>query len=136
MIYSLDSCTLIFLFRKHPCVCLAFEEKKKDNVMLIPPIAYYEVLRGLSDINSKTKIEKVKALYQIARNYIQLPEKEVMEKAADIYIDLKRRGFTVGSNDIIIAAWSVLAGATLVTDNTKDFENINGLTTENWREQR
>jgi tRNA(fMet)-specific endonuclease VapC len=46
---------------------------------------------------------------------------------------LKKKGFTVGSNDIIIAAWSMLAGAILVTDNIKDFENIDGLKTENWR---
>ena len=135
MLYSLDTCTLILLLRNNPNVFQNIKKAKEENaVLLISPMAYYEVLRGLSDVKAYSKIERVKAVYDVSQHYITLSEKKVMEMAADIYIELKKKGFTVGSNDIIIAAWSMLAGATLVTDNTKDFENIGGLKIENWRE--
>ncbi|MCL2107863.1 MAG: PIN domain-containing protein [Oscillospiraceae bacterium] len=134
MFYSLDACTLILSLRSNPNV---YQNMKRANenkdVVLISPMAYYEVLRGLSDVNAYAKIERIRAIYDVSQHYLTLSEKLVMETAAGIYIDLKKKGFTVGSNDIIIAAWTILAGATLVTDNTKDFENISGLSIENWR---
>ncbi|MDR0197346.1 MAG: PIN domain-containing protein [Oscillospiraceae bacterium] len=135
MLYSLDACTLILSLRNNPNVFRNIKRcKEENNVILISPIAYYEVLRGLSDIKAYSKIERIRAVYDVSQHYIALSEKSVMEKAADVYIELKKKGFTVGSNDIIIAAWSMLAGAVLVTDNVKDFENIDGLKIENWRE--
>ncbi|MCL2088946.1 MAG: PIN domain-containing protein [Oscillospiraceae bacterium] len=134
MFYSLDACTLILLFRKNPNVCAAITEKEKNNKIIIPPIAYYEVLRGFLNIGATTKTAKLKAMYENAYNLLQIPEKDVMEKGSEIYAELKQKGFTVGSNDILIAAWSILAESVLVTDNIKDFKNINELVIENWKE--
>jgi len=53
-------------------------------------------------------------------------------KAAHIYADLRKMGFTVSDDDIFIAAFCLLNEYTLVTRNTKDFENITGLQQVNW----
>jgi len=42
---------------------------------------------------------------------------------------------TVGDADILIAAFCIVNGYTLVTDNVKHFENIAGLRLMNWAEE-
>ncbi|MCL2087838.1 MAG: PIN domain-containing protein [Oscillospiraceae bacterium] len=135
MIYSLDSCTLILLFAQNYNVRKKFLEKDNEKVqMLIPPMAYYEVLRGYLNVGATKKTAQLRKMYENSYKIIQIPENDVMEKGAEIFVELKKKGFTVGSNDIIIAAWTMLTGSILVTDNTKDFKNIDGLKIENWKE--
>lgn len=51
---------------------------------------------------------------------------------ARLRTDLERRGLPIGANDLFIAAHALSLGATLVTDNTREFERVDGLTVENW----
>ena len=51
---------------------------------------------------------------------------------AEIRADLKRRGSLIDANDLFIAAHARALGLTLVTNNTAEFERVNGLTIENW----
>jgi predicted nucleic acid-binding protein len=53
---------------------------------------------------------------------------------ARIYADLYEKRFTVGDSDILIAAYCIVNDCTLVTANTKDYENIDGLSIVNWVE--
>jgi predicted nucleic acid-binding protein len=132
MIYALDTCTVIELFKKNPYVSNTFIKKEKRNKISYPPVVYYEILRGIMDNNAQKKINEVKTLYDCS--YVpEISEREVMEKSAEIYIFLKKQGITIGSDDIFIVAWCLIAGATLVTDNLKHFKRINGLKLENWK---
>jgi predicted nucleic acid-binding protein len=133
MRYSLDACTLVFLLYGDESVRDKLIEHETNNQILIPPMAYYEVLRGLLARNSVKKTAILKAMYQNSYALFQIHENDVFEKSAEIFVELKNKGFAVGSNDIVIAAWSILADSTLITDNTKDFENINELKFENWK---
>jgi tRNA(fMet)-specific endonuclease VapC len=45
---------------------------------------------------------------------------------------LEAAGQTIGLNDLLIAAHAHALGLTLVTDNTREFKRIQGLTIENW----
>lgn len=38
----------------------------------------------------------------------------------------------IGSNDLLIAAHALALDAILVTDNTREFERVQGLVIENW----
>jgi tRNA(fMet)-specific endonuclease VapC len=40
----------------------------------------------------------------------------------------------IGANDLLIAAHARCLGLTLVTNNTRGFERVNGLKLENWTE--
>ena len=51
---------------------------------------------------------------------------------AEIRADLKKRGAMIGANDLFIAAHARALGLTLVTNNTAEFERVNGLALENW----
>jgi len=52
--------------------------------------------------------------------------------AEEIYENLYRKGFTVGELDILIAAYCLTYNCSIVTNNTKDFENIDGLIIVDW----
>jgi tRNA(fMet)-specific endonuclease VapC len=45
---------------------------------------------------------------------------------------LERRGETIGSNDLWIAAHASAADLTLVTNNEREFRRVSGLKVENW----
>ena len=49
-----------------------------------------------------------------------------------IRADLRRRGQPIGANDMLVAAHALALGATLVTDNIREFERVGGLLLENW----
>jgi tRNA(fMet)-specific endonuclease VapC len=51
---------------------------------------------------------------------------------AEIRADLTRRGTLIGANDLFIAAHARALGLTLVTNNTAEFERVDGLKLENW----
>ncbi len=46
--------------------------------------------------------------------------------------ELERRGTPMGANDMLIAAHALAVDATLVTDNIREFERVDGLKLVNW----
>jgi tRNA(fMet)-specific endonuclease VapC len=57
---------------------------------------------------------------------------QTAEYAGKIRADLERNGQVIGGNDIMIAAIAVANNATLVTNNVREFERVQGLVIENW----
>lgn len=51
-----------------------------------------------------------------------------------IRAELEAAGQIIGMNDLLIAAHAYTLKATLVTNNTREFGRIRGLTVENWLE--
>ena len=52
--------------------------------------------------------------------------------AARIRADLEALGQPIGPYDIILAATALVAGATLVTHNLREFDRVKGLALEDW----
>jgi tRNA(fMet)-specific endonuclease VapC len=48
---------------------------------------------------------------------------------------LEQAGRPIGGNDLLIAAQGVALGATIVTDNEREFGRIEGIPRENWLRQ-
>ena len=53
-------------------------------------------------------------------------------EAACIRVELEARGVAIGPLDLMIAATALSLGATLVTNNTREFSRIEGLRLEDW----
>lgn len=49
-----------------------------------------------------------------------------------IRADLTRKGTLIGASDLLIAAHARALDVTLVTNNTREFERVDGLKLENW----
>ena len=96
-------------------------------------MAFYEIQRGLL---YKPSPKKEKIYFALRKHYgVGDMNTEMWVRAAHIYVELRHKGFTTSDDDIYIAAFCLINGYTLVTRNTKDFENIAGLHIENWTEQ-
>ena len=46
--------------------------------------------------------------------------------------DLERRGLPIGANDMLIAAQCLALDATMVTNNLREFQRVQGLRVEDW----
>ena len=131
MTYALDTNTIIHLMSQTPAVLA-----QRNNALglgaglIIPPYVNFELRRGFRYVQATAKERTYKDL--CARYHIGEMKSETWELAADIYADLRRSGYTVGDADILIAAFCMIDGYTLVTNNTKDFENIDGLRLVDW----
>jgi tRNA(fMet)-specific endonuclease VapC len=53
---------------------------------------------------------------------------------AQIRAALKVSGTMIGANDLFIAAHARCLGLTLVTNNTREFGRVQGISVENWNE--
>jgi len=131
MTYALDTNTLIYLISRNERVI-----EKRNNALLagcefiIPPVADYEIQRGLL---YRPSPRKEKIYFSIRQHHgVGIMTPKMWVKSASIYVDLRKKGFSVSDNDIFIAAFCLLNDYTLVTRNTKDFENIVGLRQVNW----
>lgn len=131
MDYALDTNTIIHLMRGTPSVRERREHATKQNArLIIPPYVDYEVRRGLI-IKPVPAHDKA---YGIIRDNCILEDMPPLAwvRAAHIYAELYSKRFTVKDADIIIAAFCLIKGYTLATNNTADFENIDGLFIEDW----
>jgi len=137
MTYALDANTISFFIRGEQKVSDNFHEKivEAGNPYVIPFIVAYEIRRWLLDKPTKALRAfalQFDALFESVKDKAGMPN-IVWEKAVDIYIALKQKGQLIGDADILIAAYCICNGYTLVTDNTNDFARIAGLELTNWK---
>ena len=132
--YCLDSNVVSDILRGEPSVMQHFNAAKRNNdKIFIPSIVYYEIIRGLKSAGKNRKLFAFQIFYDSAEHlYLDRNDMETIDKAADIYVQL-RKGQNIEDNDIYIAAISMVNGCTLVTANTRHFSRVEGLNFVNWR---
>ena len=70
---------------------------------------------------------------ELLENITVLPlDADVDHRYAGLRIALESNGQPIGPNDMLIAAHALALGLILVTDNTREFCRVPGLTVENW----
>jgi len=101
-----------------------------NHDIIIPQAVDYEMCRGFRLVSA----DKKKAVYNMFLQDCKIAEMDVSswKRAEEIYENLYRKGFTVGELDILIAAYCLNYNYTIVTNNIKDFENIDGLIITDW----
>ena len=131
--YALDTNIISFLLRGNKQLQeKVYQEANSGSGVIIPPIAYYEIKRGLIDYHAPVKL----AAFERLCNMLGVDELgiETLNKAAEIYGALKKIGRLIEDSDILIAATCLTGGYTLITDNTRHFERVDGLQYTNWNE--
>ena len=133
MTYSLDTNIIIRLLRNEAAVNASFDKAVgRKEAVAISPFVDYEMRRGFYYCPAQAKEQLYLSLCK--RYPVGEMTPAIWKRGASIYAGLRRRGFTVKDADILIAAFCIVNGYTLVTANTKDFENIDGLRLINWAE--
>jgi tRNA(fMet)-specific endonuclease VapC len=127
----LDTDTLSFYLKRHPNVVSHFDEYvEKHGYVSISRISVVEILGGLRAKNAVRQIERFKNL--IAEHKILDTTELSAEISADIFAELWKKGKHSGNYDILIAGIAIANDLILVTNNTKDYDNISRLSLDNW----
>ena len=133
MKYTLDTNVIIrYLRNELSSVENVDNALAKGYKLFISKIVDYEVCRGFKLMHQPShRKEQVYKLLTLRCPVIGI-DTIVWERAMDVYKELYHKGFTVGEFDILIAAFCLVHDCVLVTNNTKDFTNINGLAFVDW----
>ena len=130
--YTLDTNILSYILKGNQKIYKKMKDEiEKGNDFYINPISYYEIKRGLLAINSKNKLEKFNKYCDDLFTYVDL-SKEVLNRAVEIYVDLRISGKLIEDADIFIGAVCLENDLILITNNEKHFKRINGLSVVNW----
>jgi len=135
MIYALDTNTISFLLRakNNPEIAERFAtEIEQGNDYAIPPLSYYEIMWYLIRKKATVQLRYFQDLYQSSIVKPRMDEADLL-LAAQIRADLDEQGKPISDTDILIAAYCIVNEFILVTDNTRDFERIEGLKIVNWK---
>lgn len=131
MAYLIDTDTIIFALRNDKDVLAKFEENKNIPIS-ISMITYAELVfgakRSQNEQKNMIKVNHIRNIYPVE----ELSE-GVMEVFADVKAKLLGRGIRIEDMDLLIAATAIYNEMTLVTNNTKHFENVPDLKLENWK---
>jgi predicted nucleic acid-binding protein len=98
-------------------------------VIILAPIAYFEVIRGLQ---KRGDARGFQAMEEVRRSslYIEMSE-QIWAEAARIWVAAVRVKRGIEDADVLLAALASTEGATIVTDNVRHFTAL-GLPLENW----
>lgn len=132
MIRSLDTNILVDLLRgKEPSLQTRYLSQRPADYA-VSEIVRAELLHGAEMSREPlANRERVEAL--LAPLSLIPFAGHAAEVYGNIKADLQRNGILIGANDLLIAASAIACGHTLVTRNTKEFQRVHGLLTEEWR---
>jgi|SRR3990167_3490323 len=129
--FTLDTNIITALIKKDERVKSKINEAYEKNLCVtINAITYYEIKRGLGKIG---RLGKIKEFENICHNLeiLFIDEKEILDYASSLWVNLSQKGLAIEDADILIASIATVKGYILVS-NDSDFERVTGLKVENW----
>lgn len=133
MKYMLD--TNIIIYAKNDPAGKVYQTLSKHDPsdICISSITMAELEYGACK-SSRPEINKLALMLFLAKIRILPFDSISAAEYGKIRYDLETRGAVIGANDLLIAAHAKAAGATLVTNNLREFTRIKGLSLVNWAE--
>jgi len=127
----LDTDICIYIIKRKPKSALERLEMLQPGQLTMSAITFAELMNGAKKSQHiESNISKLNELAEL----IEICPFD--QKAAVFYGDvrsaLEKKGETIGSNDLLIAAHALSLNLILVTNNEKEFKRVDGLKIENW----
>jgi len=129
--YLLDTNICIYIIKKKPADVLKTLKTKSKKDIYVSSITIAELEYGIakSQFPEKNKI----ALIEFLSIFNILPFDDVdAVDFGEIKKELEKKGKIIGPMDLLLAAQAKSKKLILVTNNTKEFERVEGLKIENW----
>src|SRR6266568_2292405 len=129
----LDTDICIFLMRGESPELAAQVQTVPIQQQVMSAVTYAELTYGVQ-ASAGTKRKQNQAVLDSLVLHLAVLDwpQEAAQHYAEIRLDLKKRGAQLGAADLMISAHARAIGATIVTNNTKDFGRVKGLQVENW----
>ncbi|NER37618.1 MAG: type II toxin-antitoxin system VapC family toxin [Oscillatoria sp. SIO1A7] len=132
MSYILDTNIVTAILKRNEKIQARLDRAYQNNrELFISGITYYEIKRGLLATNATRQLADFERLCRSYRVVSVLNEIEILERAATIHAELKRRGTPLEDADILIAATAIVQGLILVSHDS-DMLRVPGVTVEDW----
>lgn len=131
MLYLLDTNICIYLIKKHPPEVLDQFRQHSPQDVSISTVTFFEFQYGVEKSQYRQRSEGALAKFLLPLNIIDL-DRSAAAEAADIRAQLEKKGIPLGPYDLLIAGLARSRNMTLVTNNMKEFERVEGLCLENW----
>lgn len=133
MTYLLDTNILIYLIKNQPpAVAERVNRLSPEERLTMSFVSYAELLMGAERSSRRERV--IQRLERLRQEIIVLyPDNPaICQHYAEQFTALKTAGTPIGASDLWIACHALAEGATLVTNNTREFQRITGLRLENW----
>ncbi|MCU0360988.1 MAG: type II toxin-antitoxin system VapC family toxin [Bacteroidia bacterium] len=128
----IDTDILSFYFKGDSNVVSKFKDYLKEfDQINISIITFYEIIGGLKHKKADRQLQEFEDF--ISNNNVIYISEDSARKSSEIYADLKLKGLTIGTSDILIAGIALDNELVLVTNNEKHYAPIRGLKIENWK---
>ena len=102
-----------------------------EGEMCISTIVAAELRFGAAKSAAKKKNQRMLAEFLAPLEVIPFDE-DAAESFGDLRAVLEKSGRPIGPLDTLIAGHALSLNATLVTNNTREFQRVKGLRVENW----
>ena len=131
MKYMLDTNICIYAIKNKPEKVLNTLKEKLNDGICISAITLAELAHGVEKSAARDKNRA--ALLRFLSILTVLPFDDLAAaEYGEVCADLQRKGTPIGTMDMLIAAHAKTEGLILVTNNTREFERVDGLNLENW----
>ena len=131
MNYLMDTNIVTAILKKNPKIRdkLRDVEIQKEEAFM-SCITFYEIKRGLLYAKATRQLSEFE---QLCEKYKVVLSKDlqIIEKAAELHADLRRKGTPIQDADVFIAATAIVKGLILVS-NDSDMSRVVGVTVEDW----
>jgi len=130
MKYMLDTNSCIFLMKNTASVVEHYKAKKHFGIC-ISAIVAAELYFGIYNSANIEKNGRSLANFLTGLEIIEFDDRSSVDYGK-IRAELKRKGQLIGDTDMFIAAHAKSLGLVLVTNNTREFQRVEGLYIEDW----
>ncbi|MBC7618071.1 MAG: PIN domain-containing protein [Candidatus Saccharibacteria bacterium] len=130
MIYLLDTNICIYIINERPAHVLQRLIQAGRESLAISTVTVAELAFGVAKsarADSRAKLENF---------LLKFPLLDWDQDAAWVYGDVRKsleaKGQRIGERDLLLACQALALDATMVTNNIREFERVDGLRLENW----
>lgn len=131
MRYMLDTNIVVYAKNNRPEVVYERMSRFDPEDLCVSVITLAELEYGVFNSSNPERNQLALTLFLANIEVVPFDDDAAVEYGR-IRADLKRKGTPIGANDLMIAAHAKSLGVTLVTNNTRKFGRVEGLSIEDW----
>ena len=131
MRYLLDTDICIYVIKKRPPEVIERFKRHSPGDIAISTITLFELQCGVEKSRQQSRSRQALSRFLSPLRLLSLDSEGALEAAA-IHAQLQKTGKPIGPYDLLIAGLARAKDMILVSNNSKEFERIEGLKLENW----
>lgn len=133
MKFMLDTNICIYVIKHKPKNVIQRFLQHAPEEMCVSAVTYAELMHGVEKSMAVEKNRLALSLFLSPITVLNF-HAHAAEEYGKIRAGLERKGTPIGPMDLLIAAHAKSEGLILVTNNTREFQRVEGLIAEDWAE--